>query len=211
MILEGNYITIQGWMRTALNLKGNDLLIYALIYGYCQDNQSKFTGSQNYVAEWCGLSKSAVNERLKNLVNKGLLHKEEKTLNNVKFCSYSTNVKTDIQTDIPDRKQVCPQTGNRSAPRPETRLNNNKNRSNKKKDHSEVLKKIYFPKNLEVDKAFKDYLGMRIELKYTLTDRAINTLINKLRRYTGSDPEKAIEIIENAIVGEWQSFFPLKV
>ena len=32
-----NYVAIQGWMITDLNLKGNDLLIYAVIYGFSQD------------------------------------------------------------------------------------------------------------------------------------------------------------------------------
>ena len=31
-----NYINIQGWMRTDLDLKGNELLVYAIIYGFSQ-------------------------------------------------------------------------------------------------------------------------------------------------------------------------------
>ena len=39
-----NYITVQGWMVTDLNLKGNELLIYACIYGFSQaENQVKST------------------------------------------------------------------------------------------------------------------------------------------------------------------------
>ena len=44
-----NYIVIQGWMRNELNLKGNELIVYALIYGFSQDEESEFTGSVAYI------------------------------------------------------------------------------------------------------------------------------------------------------------------
>lgn len=74
-VKDNNFIAIQGWMRTRLNLKGNELLIYALIYGFSQDGNSKFTGSRKYIAEWCGCSLDTVDRSLSSLVNKGLLAK----------------------------------------------------------------------------------------------------------------------------------------
>ena len=35
-----NYVTILGWMVTDLHLKGNELLVYALINGFCQVGES---------------------------------------------------------------------------------------------------------------------------------------------------------------------------
>lgn len=78
-IKDNNFITIQGWMRTKLNLKGNELLIYALIYGFSQDGQSRFTGSRKYIAEWCGCSLDTVDRSLSSLVGKGLLAKHPHT------------------------------------------------------------------------------------------------------------------------------------
>lgn len=72
---DNNFITIQGWMRTKLNLKGNALLIYALIYGFSQDGNSRFKGSRKYIAEWCGCSLDTVDRTLSALVDKGLLAK----------------------------------------------------------------------------------------------------------------------------------------
>lgn len=74
-INDNNFIAIQGWMRTRLNLKGNELLIYALIYGFSQDGQSRFTGSRKYIAEWCGCSLDTVDRSLSSLVGKGFLAK----------------------------------------------------------------------------------------------------------------------------------------
>lgn len=74
-VKDNNFITIQGWMRTQLNLKGNELLIYALIYGFSQDGESRFKGSRKYIADWCGCSMNTVDRSLGSLVNKGLLAK----------------------------------------------------------------------------------------------------------------------------------------
>ena len=83
-----NYITIQGWMRTKLKLKGNELLVYAIIYGFCQNGEQKFTGSLQYLADWCGATKQGVLNNLKSLIEKGYIHKSEYTKNGVKYCEY---------------------------------------------------------------------------------------------------------------------------
>ena len=74
-VKDNNFIAIQGWMRTKLNLKGNELLIYALIYGFSQDGNSSFKGSRRYIADWCGCSLDTVDRSLGSLINKGLLAK----------------------------------------------------------------------------------------------------------------------------------------
>lgn len=83
-----NYITIQGWMRNELNLKGNELMVYALIYGFSQDGENQFTGSVGYIAEWIGTSKQTVHNVLKALIDKNCISKSEKIINGVKFCRY---------------------------------------------------------------------------------------------------------------------------
>ena len=92
MIKNENYITIQGWMLNELGLKGNSLIIYATIYGFSQTNGCEFTGSANYLAEWCGCSRQTVMTTLNKLVANDLIIKKEEFRNNVKFCSYSVNL-----------------------------------------------------------------------------------------------------------------------
>lgn len=72
-INSNNFVTIQGWMRTKLNLKGNELLAYAVIYGFSQTDGAKFTGSRKYLAEWCGCSMATIDRTLNSLVDKGLI------------------------------------------------------------------------------------------------------------------------------------------
>lgn len=74
-IKDTNFVTIQGWMRTKLNLKGNELLVYAVIYGFSQMDDAKFTGSRKYLAEWCGCSMATIDRTLTSLVDKGLISK----------------------------------------------------------------------------------------------------------------------------------------
>ena len=83
-----NYLTIQGWMRNDLNLKGNELMVYALIYGFSQDKESCFTGSVGYIAEWIGSTKQTVHNILRSLLDKNMIDKQESYHNGIKFCSY---------------------------------------------------------------------------------------------------------------------------
>ena len=52
------YIVIQDWMISDLQLKGNELLTYALIYGFSQDGESEFKGSLKYISEFLGVKKN---------------------------------------------------------------------------------------------------------------------------------------------------------
>lgn len=71
-MIKDNYILIQGWMIEELDLRGNELLAYALIHGFCQDGQSEFGGSTGYVATWLNISKRSAIKVLQNLTEKGL-------------------------------------------------------------------------------------------------------------------------------------------
>ena len=108
------FITIQGWMRTDLNLTGNDLLVYAIIYGFSQDNESEFTGSVQYLADWCGASKQGIRKNLKNLLDKGYIIKTEYEKNGIKFCKYryaprevADNSVAPQTTQLPTPQQSC--------------------------------------------------------------------------------------------------------
>lgn len=87
-VKDGNYITIQSFMIKDLKLKGNELLAYAIIYGFSQNGESKFTGSLQYIADWTNSTKQGVMKNLKALVEKGLIVKTEVYENGVKFVKY---------------------------------------------------------------------------------------------------------------------------
>lgn len=98
------YLTIQSWMRTELNLSGNELIIYAIIYGFSQDETSRFSGSRQYLADWCGCTVRSVQNTLNLLLEKGLITKYDCTRQNVKFCEYVANFTTSEKFSPPSEK-----------------------------------------------------------------------------------------------------------
>lgn len=82
------YIVLQGWMISELKLKGNELIIYACIYGFSQAENQVFSGSLQYLADWTNSTKQGVVKSLKSLVEKGFVVKTDKVINGVKFCEY---------------------------------------------------------------------------------------------------------------------------
>ena len=85
MIKQKSHILIDAYMLQ-LGLKGNELLIYALIAGFCQDGVSECWTSQETMAEWCGgISTRAVRDILQNLITKKLITKKECLNKNVKY------------------------------------------------------------------------------------------------------------------------------
>lgn len=88
LVRNENYIVIQGWMVSDLGLKGNELMIYAIVYGFSQLEGQRFTGSLQYLADWTNSTKQGVMKCLRSLEAKGLIEKRETFVNRVKFCEY---------------------------------------------------------------------------------------------------------------------------
>ena len=79
MINPNAYFTVQAWMVNDLGLHGNELTLYAIIYGFSQDGRSKFTGSISYIQEWLGCSRPTAIKAMASLVEKGLINKKVAT------------------------------------------------------------------------------------------------------------------------------------
>ena len=92
-ITDKNYIVIQSFMVRDLRLKGNELLIYAIIFDSSQTEEQKFSGSLRYLAGRTNSTKRGVLNSLKSLMQKGYIKKEEQIINGVKHCSYRTSKK----------------------------------------------------------------------------------------------------------------------
>ena len=90
---DTNYIQIQGWMISRLDLKGNELLVYALIHGFCQDGKNVYNMSFDYIMKWLNSSRSATASSISNLLEKGLIERRESySRGNVKKYEYWTKV-----------------------------------------------------------------------------------------------------------------------
>lgn len=85
---DSNYLIVFGWMVNQLELKGNDLLIFALIFGFTQDGMSKFNGSLQYMADATNSTIRGVQKNLKSLLDRNLIVKEDYSERDITLCKY---------------------------------------------------------------------------------------------------------------------------
>ena len=150
MLKDGNYLNIQAWMITKLNLKGIKLLVYAVIYGFCQDGDSCYHGSLQYLQDWTSGTKQSIIKVLKELVNEGFVVKEESFPNNKYYISknYLENVHIGKQIlpegkeILPNGKQILPEEGKLNLPNNKDINNKEDNKYNKNKEYREKSEEI---------------------------------------------------------------------
>lgn len=82
---------IYGWMIHNLELNSTERDIYAIIFGFSQDEDSMFFGGLKYLEQALKISKPTAINTLKKLVEKDLVLKINDTKNGVTFCYYKTN------------------------------------------------------------------------------------------------------------------------
>ena len=108
--IKNNYIVLQGWMRTELDLTENELILYALIYGFTQDGRSEFSGTLEYMKYWTGIKKDTnLLNNIKKLLTKGLLTKRDEGPNGRKKCFYKAIIPKNI-TPLPKQEWTSPET-----------------------------------------------------------------------------------------------------
>lgn len=219
------YIVIQDWMIADLQLKGNELLTYALIYGFSQDGESEFKGSLKYISEFLGVSKSTAQRNLENLVNRGVIEKRVEEISGVKFNRYIAREK--VEPPIVKTSTGCSQNGYGGVVKMGTGCsqngyggvvkmgtnntniyNTNNNTSNNTKDKGAPAR--YF-EDEELNNKFLEFLSMRKKIRKPVrTDRALKALLKKLHELSGGDVGLMKQIIDQSLDKEWLGLFELK-
>lgn len=90
---DENYFTVQGWMINRLKLSGNELLAFAVIYGFSQTDGTVFSGSLDYLCKSIGCARRAALNVLQRLMDKGLIFKQKYDKNGLKNTAYFCNLK----------------------------------------------------------------------------------------------------------------------
>lgn len=212
---EENYIVIQGFMRTKLNLKGSELLAYALIYGFTQDGETWFTGSMSYIAEWLGVTRQNAMACMKRLVDSGLIARQERIINSVKFIDYriiahNTGCTETIQGGCTETTHH--NIGNDKIVKKETVSKDTK----KKVGSDKVMEKV--KQNMIIDELLKNhtsneqlkesiqmFIEYRKKKRAPMSEIAIKMMLNKLKGFT---EQEQIEAIETSIISNWAGVFP---
>ncbi|MCI8647896.1 MAG: hypothetical protein HFE76_14145 [Firmicutes bacterium] len=81
-------------------------------------------------------------------------------------------------------------------------------KNDKEEDPPIILQLEKYPK--EIQEAFMDFIEMREKIKAPMTERAITVALNKMDRLSGGDPNTAVAILEQSIMNNWKSLYPLK-
>lgn len=226
-VKDNNFIAIQGWMRTKLNLKGNGLLIYALIYGFSQDGESRFRGSRKYIADWCGCSLDTVDRTLNSLASKGLIakypHIDDNGSRLVDYAAIltaipSTPVQATVQAPTPTQassnaqdpwagttgttteQSQLPITDQEPEPQPK--------KTRKTNSFNDIIDAY------TNDPQTKDLLGAWLQnrkaKRAAMTDRAIQGNIDKLDRLAQESHMSVNEYLDEVVCRGWSGFFVIE-
>ena len=208
-----NHYQVSGWMVKELHLKGTQLQIYAIIYGFCQDEESEFFGSINYLCAWTSSAKNTVMKALKELVDGKYIFKRTEVKNGVTFNYYRVNFElidncTRGSKIAPGGSKIAPGGGSKIAPgggskiapgggskiAPNNNIIDNNILDNNKDIYNTVME--YFNqvtgKNLSVTSDIKKMINGRMrEEKATLEDFK-HVIDVKYEEWFGTDYEKYV-------------------
>ena len=204
-VIDGNFVVIQSWMLKEMALKGNELLVYAIIYGFSQDGEQEFTGSLQYLADWTNSTKQGVIKNLNSLNAKGYIKKRESFVNGVKFCSYKAV--NDIKQSLMGYSTEF--NGGSKQSLPNNIINNIDDNIDISKPKTVGTLIEGYTDNEDLQKALMDFAKMRKAIKKPMTERAFTILFNKLDKMAFDDATK-IDILLQSIMNSWQDVYELK-
>lgn len=92
---DSNFM-IHSWMVEKLHLKGNELLIYALIYNFPQDGRT-FTGTTRHISNLVGSTMKTASNVLEALIKRGLIASKPYYEDGVKFSYYYATSLDDLK------------------------------------------------------------------------------------------------------------------
>lgn len=198
----GWYFTILQEMRE-MGLKGNELIVFAVINGFSQNGNGSFHGSLAALQEMCGIaSRQTITDILKSLVDKGFVNKTEVTLNGVKNISYSACPKNGqgvqkMDKGVQELDRGCPKNGHiyindiNISP---TEISNNKG---KRFDFKNSLIEIGVSPEVA-----EDWMQVRKAAKATNTETAFNRIKHEIEK-SGLSANECITI---AVSRSWRGF-----
>ena len=217
-ISDNNYYVISGWMINKLELSNTELMVFAIIYGFCQHDEveGNYHGSLQYLADFTGTTKQTIIKVLKSLTAKKYIKKSESYQNNVKFCTYKINTTvveklTGSQKSLPGGSQKSlPGGSQKSLPNNETLDNEslyNKNKKEAKTDFDVLIDE--YTNNDKLKIAIYEFIKMRKGIKKPITTYGLKKMLNKLDTLASDDDAK-IQILDQSIEHSWNGIFELK-
>lgn len=183
MIKDNNYIVIQAWMVTKLNLKGVQLLLYSIIYGFSQDDESDFHGGLQYLQEWTNSTRPAVITALKNLIDANLIIKESSFPNNKYSINKNIIKELHCKEYLQDGKQIlqdCKENLHNNINIINNNIDNNKSSSDTLENKNKYIQNVETQNDIEkVVKYLNETCKTSFKSSTSTTKKVINARLKE--------------------------------
>lgn len=210
LIKDENYVIIQGWMLNRLGLKNNELNIYAVIYGFSQTDDTEYSGSLQYLADWCNCTKQGVMKCLHSLLEKGYIFKTETIKNKLKFCSYRVNLS--LLNKVTTSKQSLTGSKQSLIGGVKQSLTNNINLDIKDNNINNKGFSGLIEQNFESEKvqnALKVWLDHKKQKRQSYTEIGFKKLISKIKKDIDAHGEQyVLDAIDYSLEQNYAGIYP---
>jgi hypothetical protein len=204
--MRSYYAIIPANVRYDDELPANAKLLYGEITALCNEKGYCWAGNE-YFAKLYNVSKTSISKWIAALIARGyitseIIYKEgtKQILNRyIRIVTYPIEEKlnTPIEEKLKDNNTYINNTIN----------NTSKKESKKEKTYDEIISS--YVQDEELKNALLEFIKMRKLIKKPLTNNALELLIKKLFNMTNSINEM-VAILEQSIMNNWQSIYPLK-
>lgn len=214
------YINVQGWMVQDLKLGGNELLAYAIVYGFSQDGESLYRGGYKYISYALNISRSTAKRILNNLVERGLITKSQDFVDDVMFNRYQINANYPVskctggvQNDPGGGVKMNPHNNYIGNNYIENTKGNNtiKKEKNKQKRKPLDLESVIASLPAESQDAVREFVEMRERIKKPIaTENTLKRAVKRAKGFAEDDTGRFTRIFEQSVDHSWQDVYQLK-
>ena len=194
---KGVWIDKEIWLDKRLNAL--EKVIYTEINSLDKEESGCYA-SNKYLAEFCQCSETKISTAISKLIELGYIYvKSFDGRIRILKSRLTKNVRQNLNNLNADIKKVKDNNINNN-------IDNNKE-SKKESNYDKIINSQITNEDLRI--TLYEFIKMRKLIKKPMTDRALQLLIGKLHKLANT-PDKAIQVLEQSIVNNWQDIYELK-
>ena len=202
--ISNSTVNIQPWMVTELNLKGNELIVFAIIHNFSSDGESVFFGSLDYLATWCNSTKQGIIKNLNSLVQKGFIAKTEGGVGQTNKYSTKFTSKQSLmgsKQSLMSIKQSL--INNKHITKEDIKKDSKKGKSKKEKFLDSISNKLQeYDFKQTVEEKILDFYEMWFDNKVVIPIQSIEAQLNLLATMNLNEQ---LNSINNSVKNGWRS------
>ena len=210
-VRDENYFVVFGWMR-ALGLKGLQLELYAIIYGFSQDSAGAFYGTLSYLEELTGFNRRTIIDNLNEMAEKGLIVKEQEIISNMIRNKYICTPRRGSEENSRGVVKNLHGGGEFFSPNNKEYNKDINIKENNIPLISPLVKNSPSEEELPLPYTSEEFRNTWEVLcrQPKWKKKSKDALRGNLKKLAGYPEDVAIKMMQNSINNDWQGLFPLK-